>query len=66
MRPGRSPCSHRSISTAPLEGPQVWLRGTRYPSNDEVGLHGSDLLEGRLGPINESATLHPDSAVIFR
>ena len=37
MRPGRSPCSHRSIWTSPLAGPQMWLRVTPYPSNDEVG-----------------------------
>jgi hypothetical protein len=30
MRPGRSPCSHRSISTAPLAGPQMWqISGSR-------------------------------------
>jgi hypothetical protein len=39
MRPGRSRCSHRSICTAPLAGPQMWLWVTRYPSNDEVGTY---------------------------
>jgi hypothetical protein len=30
MRPGRSLCSHRSISTAPLAGPQMWqISGSR-------------------------------------
>jgi hypothetical protein len=30
MRPGRSLCSHRSISMAPLAGPQMWqISGSR-------------------------------------
>ena len=46
MRPGRSPCSHRSISTAPLAGPQMWqISGSRVIRQmTRSGLHGINVV----------------------
>jgi hypothetical protein len=68
MRPGRSPCSHRSISTAPLAGPQMWqISGSRVIRQmTRSGLIRTDLPEGRLGPVYEwptMSTAHPKSRV---
>ena len=63
MRPGRSPRSHRSISTtALLAGPRMWqISGSRVIRQmTRSGLPGSNLPEGRLEPVYESATIGPN------